>query len=496
MPAPSQAELSPDISEQDLIALARLNFWVFVELVFPVLHPGQKLVYADYMDLVAVVLKGCATGRRRRVIINMPPRFMKSLLVSILYVAWRIGVDPSAKFICISYGDDLAHKLSGQTRTLMLSSIYRAIFPNTVLEKKSTDHLVTTKGGYRYATAVGSDITGFGADEIIIDDPLQPDEATSELMKQKLRDWVQSSVLTRFNDPSKGVLILVMHRIAPDDLSGTLEATGGYFVLKLPLVAEKLEKFTHKGKLIFVRQPGALLNPSRMSQAELAQLKAEIAPHVFAGQYQQRPLLGGSGICDIGRIRRYDTPPAFELTIHSWDLGATTGGNPTVCTKWGVAREPDLGDVFYLIGLIRIKMELPDVRALIKAQDKLDKPDLIVIDGLGIGIGIYQELRGAGYRHLYTANDVSELSKSGKIERFTKALLWIYDHKVALPKAAPYLDVLLAELAAFPEAATDDQVDSISQVLARPGQALHVCPPKASARKPLSASPRLRADRI
>ena len=113
MPAPSQAELSPDLSQQDLIALARLNFWVFVELVFPVLHPGQKLVYADYMDLVAVVLKGGAEGRRRRVIINMPPRFMKSLLVSILYVAWRIGMDPSAKFICISYGDDLAHKLSG-----------------------------------------------------------------------------------------------------------------------------------------------------------------------------------------------------------------------------------------------------------------------------------------------------------------------------------------------------------------------------------------------
>ena len=273
MPAPSQAELSPDISEQDLIALARLNFWVFVELVFPVLHPGQKLVYADYMDLVAVVLKGCATGRRRRVIINMPPRFMKSLLVSILYVAWRIGVDPSAKFICISYGDDLAHKLSGQTRTLMLSSIYRAIFPNTVLEKKSTDHLVTTQGGYRYATAVGSDITGFGADEIIIDDPLQPDEATSELMKQKLRDWVRSSVLTRFNDPSKGVLILVMHRIAPDDLSGTLEATGGYFVPQAATGGREAGKVHSQGQAD-LRAPArraAQSQPDEPSRARAAQ---------------------------------------------------------------------------------------------------------------------------------------------------------------------------------------------------------------------------------
>ncbi len=137
-----------------------------------------------------------------------------------------------------------------------------------------------------------------------------------------------------------------------------------------------------------------------------------------------------------------------------------------------MAREPILGDVFYLIGLIRLKMELPDVRAAIKAPDALDKPDLIVIDGLGIGIGIYQELRGAGYRHLYAAHDLSELSTSKKRERFTKALLWIYDQKVALPQAGPYLDGLLAEMAAFPLAATDDQVDSISQVLARPERAL------------------------
>ena len=75
-------------------------------------------------------------------------------------------------------------------------------------------------GGYRYATAVGSDITGFGADEIIIDDPVQPEDALSERVKQQLRDWVNSSVYTRFNDPSKGALVLVMHRLAPDDLCG------------------------------------------------------------------------------------------------------------------------------------------------------------------------------------------------------------------------------------------------------------------------------------
>ena len=108
----------------------------------------------------------------------------------------------------------------------MLSALYARIFPGTILDKRAADHITTTKGGRRYATAVGSDITGFGADEIIIDDPMEPNQAASELAKERVRSWVQSSVLTRFNDPTRGVLMLVMHRLAPDDLSATLEDTG------------------------------------------------------------------------------------------------------------------------------------------------------------------------------------------------------------------------------------------------------------------------------
>ena len=125
-----------------------------------------------------------------------------------------------------------------------------------MLDKRAVDYIRTTKGGYRYATSVGSDITGFGADVIIIDDPMQPDDAASEQTKEKLRSWISSSVLTRFNDPTRGVLILVMHRLAPDDLSATLEPQAD-FVLKLPLVAEPGERgYQHNGRLLMRRQPG------------------------------------------------------------------------------------------------------------------------------------------------------------------------------------------------------------------------------------------------
>jgi phage terminase large subunit-like protein len=455
---------------EDLYASARCDFGIFFELAFPTLHPGKTLVHAAYLDVLVALMEGCASGRNPRVIVNLPPGYMKSMLISIMYVAWRLGVDPTVKFVCISYGDDLAHKHSASTRKLMQSPVYRAIFPGTVLDKKAENWLSTTKGGHRYATAVGSDITGFRATEIIVDDPIEPEEGSSELAKEKLRSWISSSVLTRFEDNAKNVFILVMHRVAPDDLAGTLQAQDGYFTLSLPLVAEEEEMFRSRGHTIMTRQPGELLHPGRMTPEELERLKREISPHAYASQYQQRPVFGGSGMCSIDRLERYDIPPKFELIIHSWDIGATIEGNPSVCTKWGVTKVAGR-DIFHLIDVVRLKLELPDVRAAIKAHDKLDKPDLIVIDHRGAGIGVEQDLRKAGYCHLYAASK-DGTSNDSKIYRFGRALLYMYDGVVKYPVSAPFLDDVLYALTTFPGLKEFDLIDSITQLVAYPENAL------------------------
>jgi predicted phage terminase large subunit-like protein len=414
---------------------------------------------------------------------------MKSMIVSVLYVAWRLGQNPGAKFICISYGDDLAHDLSAMARRLMTSVIYSRIFPQTVLDKKSVDHLTTTRGGARYATAVGSDITGFGADEIIIDDPMQPDDAGSPLVKERVFSWVQSSVLTRFNDPRKGALILVMHRLAPDDLSATLEATGCDLVLKLPLVAEQYESFGTEGgdRLLMERQPGQVLNPERLNAKELARLKDGLAPHVFEAQYQQRPTVGGSGMLSVSSFRRYcrHKPPPFAFKIHSWDVGATITGNASVCTKWGVLSEPGQPERFFLTDVIKLQAQLPNVRAAIKAQDKADRPALIILDDRGVGLGLLQELREEGLLHVNGLTKSSEPLVMGeaiararpnlsKIELFGRAALAIANGLVFIPEEAPWLESFLFEVAAFPNIADKDQVDSMSQLLAYGKRALYL----------------------
>lgn len=464
-------EISGDtLSLDESVVLARVDFGSFVELAFPVLHPGEDLVYARYIDLIIEALVQTTRGGDRRIIANLPPGYMKSQLVSVLYVAWRLGVNPAEKIICISYGDDLAHDLSRKTRQLMLSPLYRRIFPGTILDKKAEDSITTTQGGQRYATAVGSDIAGFRAHLIIIDDPMQPDEAASELAKEKLRNWYHGVVAQRLLDQTEGVIVLVMHRLAPDDLTATLTEAGGWRHLSLPLIAEQKETFVdYRGRILMERGPGDPLNPARAPIEVCEKLRRELPSHVFDAQYQQRPRYDGSGYCSIERLIRYEKAPNFELTVHSWDIAATKGGGDwTVCTKFGLARDPEAGDVMYLTAIVRIQVELPDVREAIMTQDKVDKPTLIVMDGNGIGLGILQDLKRRGLAHIVPGAAMETVNAANlKAERFRRAMMNLYDGRVRIPASMVGLEILLAELATFPNGKNDDQVDSLSLIAGR-----------------------------
>jgi hypothetical protein len=371
----------------DLIWLARQDFGIFVVLVFPVLHGGKDMVPASYVHLIVEALMRTTTGGSRRLIFNLPPGYMKSTLITVLYTAWRLGVNPSEKIIAISYGDDLSHDLSRKTRQVMQSAIYRKIFPGTMLDKKAEDSITTTKGGQRYATAVGSDIAGFRADLIIMDDLIQPDAAVNELLKDKLRTWYYGVVAQRLRDQATGVMVLVMHRLAPDDLTQTFIEEGGWRHIPLPLIATKAENYTSQNKgTIHARAIGELLSPSWQSADIVERLQKQVPHHVFQAQYQQSPVYGGSGMCSIERLVRYSEPPPFLYTIHSWDVAATkNGGNWTVCLKFGMAKDAAGVEILYLFKIVRMQVEVPDVRTAIAEQDRLDGPALIVMDGNGVG---------------------------------------------------------------------------------------------------------------
>ena len=468
-----------------LIHAARIDFWAFIELMFPILHPGQQFQRASYLELMASFLMRVDEGKYKRLVINLPPRHMKSVLTSVLYPAWVLGRNPAFKFICISYSDELAHYLSTMTRSVMKSPLYRAIFPGTILAKEAQDHIITTKRGYRLATAVGSVITGFGADTIIVDDPMQPESAFSELKKSAFKKWLGSSVLTRFNNPGAGSVILVMHRLSQDDPSSdVMEMSDSRLVL--PLIALEEENYTFYGRVVHTRRPGEVLNPALYPPETVDNLRKMLSNHVFQSQYQQAPLIGGSGMLRVETWPRYDQCQfsEFELLIQSWDIGATVNGNASVCTTWGVYTTDEKMDVICLVDVERYKLELPNVEAAIRVSDQKFKPALIVIDANGVGLATAQYLQRKGFKHLKYANathepidregDPGSLPNASKIARFGKAVLEIAAGRVFIPASAPWLDSFLKEIAGFPNIPDKDQVDSMSQIAGNLNRIIHL----------------------
>jgi hypothetical protein len=162
--------------------ILRNDFASFNERSFYELNPQAKFVPGPYIELLTATLEKCRTGETRRLIINLPPRTLKSHAATDAFPAWLLGHDPSKQIICASYGQDLADKHARDCRTLMSSAFYRGLFPRTVLspEKLSVNDFMTTQQGFRMSTSVGGVLTGRGADIIILDDPLKPEDALSD----------------------------------------------------------------------------------------------------------------------------------------------------------------------------------------------------------------------------------------------------------------------------------------------------------------------------
>ncbi len=194
--------------------LCRKDFFAFAIRAFPILEPG-KLYMAPHIAIICFLLMKIFRGDIRRALVCIPPRYLKTYLISIAYPAWLLGQDPKMRIICASYGTDLAEKFSADTLKLMKSPWYRRVFPNTHLDPKQQNktEIGTTVGGYRFATSTGATLTGRGADAIIIDDPIKASEGHSPTARAKCIEWFKSTIHTRFNHPKKGRLIVVAQRL-------------------------------------------------------------------------------------------------------------------------------------------------------------------------------------------------------------------------------------------------------------------------------------------
>jgi hypothetical protein len=284
----SRAQSIPALPPEVYAALLRRDLAAFIRRAFCELNPQTRFQTAPYIELLAARLEDCRNGKIRRLIVNLPPRSLKSHSCSIAFVAWLLGHSPTIQIIAASYGQDLADKFARDTRTLMESDWYRALFATRLSARRAVSDFTTTAGGTRMATSVGGVLTGRGADLIVIDDPLKPDEALSEVGRNSVNDWYDNTLLSRLNNKSTGCIIIVMQRLHQDDLVGHVLPQDDWTVLSFPAIAEEGEQVPYispYGPRQFVRKPGEALHPERESVQEYRLMRRRIGLYNFSSQY-------------------------------------------------------------------------------------------------------------------------------------------------------------------------------------------------------------------
>lgn len=272
-------------------AAARMYFSLFFRRVMGTVVPGATYLHNWHIDAISEYLAACAKGDITRLVINMPPRMLKSTLVSVAWPAWILGHRPQARIMAASYAQSLSTKHSVDCRAVMESDWYRRIFPETVLshQQNEKDRFATSARGYRLAVSVGGAAIGEGGDILIVDDPISPLQAVHQGQRRTVNQWFDHTFITRLDDKRRGAVVVVMQRLHTEDLSGYLLAKGGWEHLCLPAIAP-VRSVIRLGAFEYARAEGEALHPAREDLALLERTKRELGSSHFNAQYQQQPV--------------------------------------------------------------------------------------------------------------------------------------------------------------------------------------------------------------
>lgn len=452
------------LSREEYDYILRHDFMSFAERAYYELH-GDHLVLHPHIEHIAARLDGARRGLVRRLIINAPPRGLKSHLASVALPAFYLGHHPAGRVVGVSYGAELAEEFARRTRRVMQSPWYQRLFPTRLSERQVVHDFETTAGGARLATSVGGALTGWGADLIIVDDPTKADDALSEPRRSGANMWFDNTLLSRLNDKKHGVIVIAMQRQHQDDLVGHVLQSPGWEVVSFSAIATEDEHYlidTPLGRRRYTRRTGEALHPERESLETLFALRSSMSEFTFSAQYQQAPIPLAGAIVRTEWLKFYkpgEQPAHFDRIVQSWDTANKTHelNDFSVCTTWGVS-----GKYFYLLHVFRERLTYPDLKRKVIELAKPYPNATIVIEDKASGTQLIQDLR----HELYGVQPYEPPAGVEKAVRLHMQTPMFEQGFVLLPESAFWLTEYVAEITGFPGARYDDQVDSTTQALA------------------------------
>jgi predicted phage terminase large subunit-like protein len=483
----AEAAAVEDALEIDRVILSN-SPRLYIREAWSVVEPSTTYLENWHIDLIAEHLEAVTAGEIKRLLINMPPRYMKSTCVSVMWPTWvwtrermagrphnQALEGPGTKWVFASYADELRTKHSLDRRKLLQSEWYRARWPKGA-ELTSDQNVKTlfsnSSSGVMLATTMLGAGTGLGGNYIVIDDPHKTrEEPQSKEVESQVAAY-GDTFATRHDDKKQGVTVIVMQRINDNDLSAHVMKTieEGYVHLKIEAEASehRIIVFPRTGRIV-TRNQGDLLWESREGPDEIRRQKAVMGRWKYAAQYQQDPLPEGGSIFlrewfmhRFHRDPRTDLPLGAKLrmVVQSWDTAAKKkeANDYWACTTWGLVVGEDVR--IRMLDLVKERMEYTEGRQRVKDQWAKWKPTAVLIEDSSSGTAVISDLRTAGIPLL-------PISPAGSDkEANARAVSPMFESgMILLPEGADWADDYIESMTRFPKGQHDDDVDSTSQAL-------------------------------
>src|SRR5499427_227493 len=446
------------IDRKLLDAVYCTHFGAFSCEAFKALNPGQLLIPNWHIDAICHHIHKMVTGEvRKRFILNLPPRTLKSFIASVALPAWLLGRNPGTRIICASYSDELSTKFSRDCRALLETPFYKRVFPGTKLnpKKASESEFETTKRGYRLATSVGGTLTGRGGEVLIVDDPIKANDAESEVARKAAFEWFRNTALSRLDEPAKSLVFIAMQRLHVDDLSGIL-IEQGWPSLVLPAIAVEAADYAVAEDEVYHRPAGELLQPERDIPEAIEEMKRNLGSRIFAAQYQQNPTPPDGNMIKAAWLGRYDRTPernSFQRVVLSCDPAGKAGAHNdyTAITIVGVQQQ-----ALHVLHVSRGHWTVMEMRDQIIGLAAQWQVDLVIVEDTSSGMGLIQLLKEQPRLDV-----VGRKPDTDKQTRMSRQQGRFEAGRILLPQEARWLADFENELLAFPSGRYDDQVDAL-----------------------------------
>jgi predicted phage terminase large subunit-like protein len=501
----SRRQVIPDEDMRER-SLCEGSLYEFVKRAWPYVEGGKEFTPGWHIEAIAEHLEAIYKRDIHNLVINISPRCSKSTLVSCMFPAWIWTNNPSEQFLCSSYAQILSTRDSVKCRRIISSPWYQKLWGHRVSltgDVNTKLRFDNTRNGYRIASSVGGSNTGEGGSILLFDDPNNAKEIDSEVMRDATNDWWDQVMSTRLNDPKTGCRVVVQQRLHEKDLTGHIlgKDDGNHWVhLMLPMELEIDRRcvtipLPSTKNCVTPQKPwqdprtyeGELMWPERMGRKELDKLKADLgSEYTIAGQLQQRPSPAGGGIIKKEWFNTWEErdPPECHYIITSFDTALTTTKTSaySCATTWGVFNDPYEVPHVILLSMWKGRVEMPELYEMAQrlSRNYLDtnldeplgyegpKPNQILVEAKANGLSLIQMLSRAGVfvtrfdpnRHgnkIARARLMTPMLEAGRV--------WLPAKPPHFDQLRPYADELLEACAVFPNAESNDVVDSMSQAL-------------------------------